>query len=139
MGYESLKQTTCGFQDIDPDFVVKAAFQAPMIMIVLRTMLGFTPPEWAYLTTQRTGVEVTQGFVRSLDRRIRMSPNSSLKRTRVMEERINALVVTACQLFNAPAPEVEPDKIHLSASVGVESPTEVPMSALAERVHLPFS
>jgi hypothetical protein len=29
-----------------------------------------------------------------------------------MEERINALVVTACQLFNAPAPEVEPDKIH---------------------------
>jgi hypothetical protein len=112
MGYESLKQTTCGFQDIDPDFVVKAAFQAPMIMIVLRTMLGFTPPEWAYLTTQRTGVEVTQGFVRSLDRRIRMSPNTSLNRTHVMEERINALVVTACQLFNAPAPEVEPDKIH---------------------------
>lgn len=28
----------------------------PIALIVLRTMLGFTPPEWAYVTTQRTDV-----------------------------------------------------------------------------------
>lgn len=77
-GYESLKQATNGFQNIDARIITNAAFQNPMIIIILRTMLGFTPPEWAYLTTQRTGMEITQGFVRTLDRNIRMSPLAPL-------------------------------------------------------------
>ncbi len=60
-GYEILKQATNGFNNIDKEPIAKAAFQNPMIIIVLRTMLGFTPPEWAYVATQRTGVEVTPG------------------------------------------------------------------------------
>lgn len=64
-GYESLKQVTNGFQNINAEAIAKAAFQNPMIIIVLRSMLGFTPPEWAYVATQRTGIQVTQGFVRT--------------------------------------------------------------------------
>ncbi len=112
MGYESLKRATNGFQDIDSWSITKAAFQSPMIIIVLRTILGFTPPEWAYVTTQRTGMEVSQGFVRTLDRKIRMSPMAELGDGRVTKERVGALVDAACQLLNLPVPEVAPDKIH---------------------------
>ena len=101
-----------GFQNIDAGPVMKVAYQNPMIIIILRTMLGFTPPEWAYVTTQRTGVEVSQGFVRTLDRNIRMSPLTALSNSRVTKERLGALVETACQLLNLPVPEVGPDKIH---------------------------
>lgn len=111
-GYESLKQATKGFQNIDAWFVTKAAFQNPMILIILRTMLGFTPPEWAYVTTQRTGVVVSQGFVRTLDRSIRMSPFTALSSSRVARQRVEALVETACELLNLPVPEVGQDKIH---------------------------
>jgi len=110
-GYEYLKYVTSGFQNIDPGPITEAAFQSPMIIIVLRTMLGFTPPEWAYVTTQRTGVSVTQGFVRTLDRNIRMNPSAPLS-GEASKDRVKELVETACQLLNSPVPEVEPNKIH---------------------------
>lgn len=97
-GYESLKQATNGFQNIVAGPVLNTALQFPLIIIILRTMLGFTPPEWAYVTTQRTGVEVTQGFVRSLDRNIRISPITPLINNPITNGRIKALVETACQL-----------------------------------------
>ena len=56
-GYEFLKRITNGFRKIDSRSITEAAFQNPMVIIVLRTMLGFTPPEWACVTTQRTGVK----------------------------------------------------------------------------------
>lgn len=110
-GYESLKQATGGFQYIYAGPITEAAYQNPMIIIVLRTMLGFTPPEWAYVTTQRTGVEVNQGFARALDRNIRMSPLKPLSSGSTAKKRVKALVETACDLLNAAVPEVGQDKI----------------------------
>jgi hypothetical protein len=69
-GYEALKRATEGFTNIAPSCVLRAACEVPISLIVIRTMLGFTPPEWAYVATQRTGALITQGFVRSLDRKI---------------------------------------------------------------------
>lgn len=111
-GYESLKQATSGFQNMDAETVIKAAFQTPMIIIVLRTMLGFTPSEWAYVSMQQTGMEVTQGFARTLDRSIRMAPLTPLRNGRVTIERVKALIETACQLLKSPVPAAGPDKIH---------------------------
>jgi hypothetical protein len=68
-GYEALKAATKGFSELEPAKVLPAALAEPISIVVLRTMLGFTPPEWGYVTTQRTGVSVTQGFARSLDRK----------------------------------------------------------------------
>jgi hypothetical protein len=82
-GYEALKRATSGFTSITPDTILHAASDAPIAIIVLRTMLGFTPPEWAYITTQRTGITISQGFVRALDRRIRMTPLTPLMKGRV--------------------------------------------------------
>ena len=82
------------------------------MILVLRTILGFTPPEWAYMATLQTGVDVSQGFVRSLDRKIRLSPLSSLTDGKVTIERVRALIETACRLLKEGAPDVSPDKIH---------------------------
>ena len=54
-GYEALKAATAGFSRLDPERVFKITVSEPISIVVLRSMLGFTPPEWGYVTTQRTG------------------------------------------------------------------------------------
>jgi len=110
--YETLKAATKGFSSFDPDKVLPVAFSNPISIVVLRTMLGFTPPEWGYVTTQRTRVSVTQGFVRSLDRKVRMAPETELNASGLMRERLRAMVQTACQLLSAGVPEVDSDQLH---------------------------
>lgn len=111
-GYESLKAATRGFTQIEPMDILSVTLMEPISIIVLRTMLGFTPPEWAYATTQRTGVNVTQGFVRTLDRKIRISPGAQLKVKGVAKQRLKALLETACLLLKEGVPEVEDDQLH---------------------------
>ena len=111
-GYERLKQATGGFRDITSDAVLPAAVQHPMVIIVLRTMLGFTPPEWAYATVQRSGTDVSQGFVRNLDRRIRLRPEASIREDGLTFERLKAMISVACELLIEGAPATESDKIH---------------------------
>jgi len=110
--YETLKAATKGFSSFDPDKVLPVAFSNPISIVVLRTMLGFTPPEWGYVTTQRTRVSVTQGFARSLDRKVRMAPETELNASGLMRERLRAMVQTACQLLSAGVPEVDSDQLH---------------------------
>ena len=110
--YETLKRETDGFENLTDESVLPAATQTPLIFIVLRTMLGFTPPEWAYVATQRTEVEVTQGFARSLDRKIRMAPLSPLRPSGATSRRVEALVHVACELLSSSAPSTDADKIH---------------------------
>ena len=111
-GYEALKTATAGFSVLDPDKVFPLTASEPISIVVLRTMLGFTPPEWGYITTQRTDVSVTQGFTRSLDRKVRMEPEKELSINSVTEERLKAMVQTACQLLSGGVPDVDPDQLH---------------------------
>ena len=46
-GYELLKRITNGFREVSADPIIQAVYQTPLVFIVLRTILGFTPPEWA--------------------------------------------------------------------------------------------
>lgn len=111
-GYETLKQATSAFTNMTLAHVYPVAVDVPIALIILMTMLGFTPPEWAYITTQRSGITVTQGFVRSLDRNIRMAPHKPLGTSTATTERVQALIETACQLLSEGAPKVEADQIH---------------------------
>jgi hypothetical protein len=111
-GYEALKAATEGFSRLDPDRIFPVTVSEPISIVVLRSMLGFTPPEWGYVTTQRNSVSVTQGFVRSLDRKIRMAPETKLNINGVTKERLKALVQTACQLLSAGAPDINGDQLH---------------------------
>jgi len=111
-GYEALKAATTGFSKLDPEKVFLVTVSEPISIVVLRSMLGFTPPEWGYITTQRTGVSVTQGFVRSLDRKVRMAPETELSTSGVTKERLKAMVQTACQLLSLGVPRVNDDQLH---------------------------
>lgn len=111
-GYEALKKETNAFQEMTPANVLQAADTTPIVLIVLRSILGFTPPEWAYLASQRTETKVTQGFVRSLDRKIRLEPFKVLSATPATKKRIMALVTTACELIRQPVQMATKDKIH---------------------------
>lgn len=111
-GYEALKIATSGFSQFDTEKVFQVTVSEPISIVVLRSMLGFTPPEWGYVTMQRTGVAVTQGFIRTLDRKVRMNPGTELNTNGVTEERLKAMVKIACQLLTSGAPEVEEDQLH---------------------------
>lgn len=51
-GYEALKKSTRQFDVVTPGTLLAATVEVPIAFIVLRTILGFTPPEWAYVATQ---------------------------------------------------------------------------------------
>ncbi len=111
--YEVLKRATASFRDVTPDTVASAVYESPMVLIVLRCMLGFTPPEWAYYATRQTGIQVTQGAARSIDRNIRMAPEAALpKKGTVTDQRIRALVHAACHALESHVPETSPETLH---------------------------
>lgn len=73
-GYQALKRTTNDFTAVTVETVEAAVVAAPVSFVVLRAILGFTPPEWAYVTTERTGIRVDQGAARTMDRNVRLRP-----------------------------------------------------------------
>lgn len=112
-GYEELKRETRNFREVSPSSVFECILRTPIAFVVLRTILGFSPPEWAYVTSQRSGVEVTQGAIRALDRRIRLGPLTPLRlQGGVTDQRLRALVGTACELLREGAPDLPADVLH---------------------------
>lgn len=91
---------------------MEATLETPVIFIVLRSILGFTPPEWAYLAAEHAKIEIPQGAARSLDRKIRNQPLKPLKPGEKTLIRLQALVETACNLIGNGCPAVPEDKLH---------------------------
>jgi len=56
---------------MNPERVMEALAEDGLVFVVLRTILGFTAPELAYMASQKTGIEVPQGYARTFDRRVR--------------------------------------------------------------------
>ncbi len=111
-GYEALKASTQSFTHIDVSLVLATVVKVPISLVVLRTMLGFTPPEWGYLTAQQASIEIPQGFTRDLDRRVRMAPEKPLHVSGLTRQRLEALISTACDLLKQGAPEVGDHQVH---------------------------
>ncbi|HYN76866.1 MAG TPA: hypothetical protein VES73_03620, partial [Lamprocystis sp. (in: g-proteobacteria)] len=113
-GYEALKRATRDFQEVTPETITPAIYQTPMTLIVLRCILGFTPPEWAYCAARKTGIVIPQGTARTIDRNIRLAPDKPLQPDRggVTGQRIAALIATACEILQQGAPLVPADRLH---------------------------
>jgi hypothetical protein len=113
-GYEALKKATHSFRELSSAAVLATVRAVPVSFIVLRSMLGFTPPEWTYAATQSSQTEVPQGAARALDRNIRMKPLEPirLKEGGVTKARVEAMVVTACELLAEGAPADSPALLH---------------------------
>jgi hypothetical protein len=110
--------------------VTPAIYNTPITFIVLRSILGFTPSEWAEVTTECTGVAVGQAAARTMDRRIRVAPTRPLRdRGSVTDQRIKAMIVAAIQTLEAGSAEVDHrlilhrlDKVDTSAGVASVRP-----------------
>lgn len=111
-GYENLKRTTGAFTALTAPEVFHQVLATPICFIVLRAIMGFTPSEWAYVTTQRTGVEVTQNFARGLDRNVRLQPTTPLRATGLKRTRLEAMVKTACEILTEGCPECGAKQVH---------------------------
>ena len=112
-GYEALKRGTASFRAVTPERIEPIVFERPISLIVLRCILGLTPSEWAYEATRLTGIDVSQGAARSIDREIRLQPGVALSRNGgVTEARIDALIRTACHILKSGAPDTPPDTLH---------------------------
>jgi hypothetical protein len=119
-GYEVLKQATASFTQFDADSVLPVAFELPISVVVLRSMLGFTPSEWAYVASERTGMLISQGCVRAIDRKIRKAPWKSLKAEGITAERLKKLIVVACQLLVEGAPASTETTLHRLAKADTQ-------------------
>lgn len=95
-GYQTLKRRTDAFARLTPEAVLAAVQEAPVAFAVFRCILGLSPPEWAYVTTEMTGVEVSQDAARSIDRRMRMNPLGSTNESgsNVTTRRIRAMIAS---------------------------------------------
>ena len=100
-GYEELKRVTGGFRKLNVEVIVEAVYRVPITLVVLRAMLGFTPPEWAYVAKEETLVDVPQGAARTLDRNARMNPLTPMRmKNGITDKRSHALIKTACMLLS---------------------------------------
>lgn len=112
-GYQTLKRTTKAFTKVDASAVEAAYAEAPIALIVFRSILGLTPPEWAYLASEVTATRITQGAARNIDREIRSAPLVPRVpgRTKAME-RVRALISAGIQSLQAGAGKPPASVLH---------------------------
>lgn len=111
-GYEVLKKATGGFANWNAKSVVSAIVQLPVVLVVVRSILGFSPPEWADVASQRGNVSIDQGWARTLDRKIRLQPLASMPPTVSGDKKLNALIEAACQLIAEGMPATAENLLH---------------------------
>jgi hypothetical protein len=110
--YETLKRVTDGFSHFSRTSVLAALREDSLVLVVLRTMLGFTPPEFAHMATVVTHVDVDQSSARRWDKAARDGKRLLPAANRKTEEHVEALVETAVRLISEGAPPVGDPVIH---------------------------
>jgi len=107
--YEVLRRSTGDFSHTADAQLSQAVDNDNLVLVVIRSILGFTPSEWAHLATRSTGVRVDQGFCRNLDRKVRLNDApTALSRA----DRVRALLTVASELLNSAVPTVEEGMLH---------------------------
>ena len=79
-GYEVLRIETSGFESLTPEKCWKALRKNARAFIVLRTILGVSPPEWQDLTNEETGSPLPANTARMLEDGPSVTPPSSPSR-----------------------------------------------------------
>lgn len=101
--YQVLYDATNGFQQVELATVHTAFEIDGMAFLVLRVILGLSPPEWAYLA----GQDVSQGFARYVESRARRGGNLYDRMRQDSVRRVALLVKTACRLLHEPLSQQE--------------------------------
>lgn len=94
--YERLRVATCGFQTLERDTIKQAVRKDSLVLVVLRTIVGLSPPELADLTSESSSVVVDQGFARSIDSKSKKHADLYSRTKPATQERVDALIDAAC-------------------------------------------
>ncbi len=112
-GFQTLKRHTDAFTAVSPATVGAAVRETPIAFIIFRCILGLTPPEWAYVTTEMTETTVDQGAARAIDRNIRLNPLDSMSNSNSLtDQRICAMIDAGVRTLIQGAGTVAPGIIH---------------------------
>ena len=112
-GYQTLKRRTDAFATVTSATVETAVRETAISLIVFRCILGFTPPEWAYVTAEMTGVAIDQGAARAIDRKIRLNPLVPLKDGNgLTDKRMRAMIEAGVQTLTKGTGVVAPGLLH---------------------------
>ncbi len=112
-GYQALKRHTNAFADTTAGNVLAAVREIPISFVVFRCILGFSPPEWAYVTTDKTKVEIDQNAARAIDRRIRVKPLEPLNEgSSITSQRIHSMINAGVALVREGADSMPAGILH---------------------------
>jgi len=113
--YEVLKKATSGFRELRPAAVWDALLIDSMAVVVLRCILGMSPPEWAELAAADSGVLIPQGYARTLDAKVRSDAEYFARlsgRKAATLARMEAMVECACRRIANGVTGTAPDALH---------------------------
>jgi len=112
-GYQTLKRHTSAFASLTTDAVFSAVLESPIAFTVFRCILGFSPPEWAYITAEMTGIDVGQNAARGIDRKARLDPLTPIfDASDVTTQRIRAMLEAGVQMITAGATGAPSGALH---------------------------
>lgn len=150
--YETLKRHTNGFVKIGRRQIIEAMRNNSRCLLVVRTILGMTAPEWAEIARSEMGSDITQGAARQLDKKCR----ESISYFHDAEERyskrkkkvpgldaqknlggISALIEVAVMFLKKGAPEERPGMVHRLAKFDTQDGLE--SISYAGRQNVPYA
>lgn len=118
-GYQALKRRSDSFAALTGGNVLAAVREVPISFIVFRCILGFSPPEWAYITTELSGLTIGWGAARSIDQRFRTNPlTPESVENGLTAKRIQAMMNTVVRTYSRVTEPFRP-----ASSTGSRSPT----------------
>jgi hypothetical protein len=110
--YRTLQEATGHFRTLTTETALTAMRTDPLAFVVLRSILGVTPPELASLAQARLGADVDQGTARRLDKRARDGADLLARPQPTTLKHIRDLVQVAVELLNSGAPDVPDGVLH---------------------------
>ncbi|WP_131745092.1 hypothetical protein [Frankia sp. Cppng1_Ct_nod] len=114
-GYEALRHATDGFNSISVDQCWTALQENALALVVIRCVLGVSPPEWEDLTFEETGVRLPSNWGRGLDGKVKRNHDfftTSTGKTAMTIERTTLLLRSACTAILGGADEAPDGLIH---------------------------
>lgn len=136
--YETLKRHTKGFTVLSEDAVWAALRDDALALVVLRTILGLSPGEWAEIARQDLESDVSTGVARALDVEVRKKRDlfADLRSGTLKERRAQALVSVAVEYLYRGAPPGAEDTVHRLAKADTAEGLTSLQHAATE--HLPY-
>lgn len=120
--YEVLRRHTGAFSVVTEPSVWSALREDALVFVVLRTILGFSAPEWAELARSDRGSDVHGNYARGLDSTCRTNRGlfaSGGKGPRF--DRTAALVAVAIEYIGRGAPAGAADTVHRMSKVDTDA------------------